>query len=333
MAKISLSNSLKYLLFFGLGVLIFYFVYRGQDPAQIWSGIKEFKIEWILLSFVFSLISHMARALRWRMLIQPLGYNPSVINTFFAILVMYLANLAFPRLGEVSRCGVLTKYEKVPFAPQIGTVVTERIVDLLVLLLLLLGVVMFQFDLISGFFENNRTRIGFDSPLIYSWKFWVALIVFIVLFGLIIYYSRQKISSHPLTVKIKDLLKKFSTGLFSIRKVKNPGLFIFYTLLIYSCYFLMTYSILLGYGPTRDLGAYAAFSLLAMGSIGMVIPVQGGIGTYHFFIIQTLLVYGLSTADGQLVALVLHGSTFVFMIFIGLIALLALPIINRKSLR
>ncbi len=331
MARITFSKSLKYLLFFGLGILIFYFVYRGQDPAEIWTGIKEFKIEWILLSLVFSFISHIVRALRWRMLIQPLGYSPGVINTFFAVLIMYLANFAFPRLGEISRCGVLTKYEKIPFAPQIGTVVTERIVDVLILILILLGVVFLQFDLITGFLENNRSRIGFDSPLIYSWKFWLVLFAVFLLVGLVIYYNRQKILSHPWINKVIELLKKFMMGLFSIRKIKRPGLFVFYSFVIYGCYFLMTYSVLLGYGPTREMGAMAAFSLLAMGSIGMMIPVQGGIGSYHFFVIETLLVLGLAKSDGQLVAIVLHGSTTIFMIFIGLIALLALPIVNRKT--
>jgi len=329
-AKVSISSVVKYLLFFGLGIVIFYFVYRGQDPGEIWEGIKEFKLEWVLLSFAFSFISHIIRALRWRMLIQPLGYSPGKLNTFLAILIMYLANFAFPRLGEVSRCGVLTRYEKVPFAPQVGTVVTERIVDVIVLLLIFVVVFLAQFGLISDFIDNTRLKLGFDSPLIQSWIFWAILLGSVGLIGLIYFVFRDKIRAHPVSQKIRDLFKKFLEGLLSIRKLKKPGLFISYSLLIYVFYFLMTYAIMMGHEATRELGPMAAFLVLAMGSIGMVIPVQGGIGTYHFFVIQTFLVLGIATTQGQLLALVLHGSMTIFMIFIGLIALLVLPLVNRK---
>ena len=195
MAKISPLKILQYLLFFGLGLLIFYFVYRGQDPRKIIDGLKEFDFGWILVSFAFGLLSHLVRALRWRMMIQPLGYSPSVLNTFMAILIMYLANFAFPRLGEVSRCGILTKYEKVPFTPQIGTVVTERIVDFIIFVLILLLVVFSQFGLITGFIDNTRLKLGFDTPLLHSGLFIGGLLLFIILIGTLIYYFRDKIRS------------------------------------------------------------------------------------------------------------------------------------------
>jgi len=329
-AKLSLSNSIKYLLFFGLGILIFYLVYRGQDPGELWSKVKEFKIEWILLSYVFSILSHITRALRWRMLIQPLGYSPSRLNTFLAILVMYLANFAFPRLGEVSRCGVLTKYEKVPFTPQIGTVVTERIFDFIILLLILLVMVLAQFGVLTGFIENNRDKIGFDSPLVTSPFFIAAILGTIILVVVVFFLYRERIKTNKWVRKFRELLKKFTQGLLSVRKLKKPGLFLFYSISIYVCYFLMTYSVFMGFAPARELGAMAVFAVLAMGSVGMVIPVQGGIGTYHFFVAQTLLVLGLALPDGEVLALVLHGSTTIFMIFIGLLALLALPLVNRN---
>ncbi len=242
---------------------------------------------------------------------------------------MYLANLAFPRLGEVSRCGVLTKYEKVPFTPQIGTVVTERIFDIIALLLILMVVLLTQFNVLTGFIDNNRDRIGFDSPLISSPLFWGGLLLSFILIGIVLYTKRKKILSIKWVKKLSELFRKFSQGLLSVRKLKKPGLFIVYTIVIYLMYFLMTYSIFMGYGPARELGAMGVFAILAMGSVGMVIPVQGGIGTYHFFVIQTLIVLGLARTDGELIALVLHGATTIFMIFIGLLALLALPLVNR----
>jgi len=330
LARINIGRILKYLLFFSIGIVIFYFVYRGQDPGEIWEGVMKFKTEWILLSYFFSIFSHFLRALRWRMLINPLGYYPSLKNSFLAILIMYLANFVFPRLGEVSRCGVLTKYEKVPFAEQVGTVVTERMTDLIILILIILAVVIGQFDFLTGFIENNRLEFGFDKPLLESWLFWGLFLTFIIISGGLFYFFRDKIKSMPLFIKLFTLLRKFMDGFMSIRKLKNAWLYIFYSVLIYFFYFMMTYTILMGYGPTSELGANAAFLVMAMGSIGMVIPVQGGFGTYHFFAVETMVILGLSRADGQLAALVLHGSTTILMIFIGLAAMLLLPLVNQK---
>lgn len=264
------------------------------------------------------------------MLINPLGYYPSLKNSFLAILIMYLANFIFPRLGEVSRCGVLTKYEKVPFAEQVGTVVTERMTDFIILILIILTVVVGQLDFLSGFFENNRLEFGFDKPLLQSWIFWGIFVALISISAGLIYFLRDKIKTIPVIIKIHDLIRKFIEGFLSIRKLGKPWLFIFYSIMIYFFYFLMTYTILMGYGPTSELGANAAFLVMVMGSIGMIIPVQGGFGTYHFFAIETLVILGLSRADGQLAALVLHGATTILMIFVGLVALLLLPLLNQK---
>lgn len=331
MAKVSPKKVLQYILFFGFGILIFYFVYRGQDPQKILNEIKEFNIGWILLSLGLAFLSHLVRALRWRMMIQPLGYSPGVINTFLAILVMYLANFAFPRLGEVSRCGVLTKYEKVPFTPQIGTVITERFVDLIILILIFLFVVLAQFGIITEFIENTRVKLGFESPLLQSGLFLGGIVAFVVICGLLFYIFKDRILSNTLVMKIQDLVKKFMLGLLSIRKMKNPGLFVIYSLLIYLFYFLMTYVVMLGYEPTMSLGPGVALTVFVMGSIGMVLPVQGGFGTYHFFVIETLLILGVARPEGQTLALVLHGSMTIFLIFIGLVALLILPLLNREA--
>ena len=326
-----LSNIVKYVLFLAIGVTIFYFVYKGQDPAGIWEGIRQFKIEWILISYVFSIFSHIIRALRWRMMIMPLGYTPSRINSFLAILIMYLANYVFPRLGEVSRCGVLTKYEKVPFTEQLGTVISERAVDVILLILLFLIVLLAQLGVVSGFIENTRIKMGFDSGLITSWEFWTIISAAILVMSAIILVYRRKIFRSRIAVRLRELISRFFQGLLSVRNVRKPVLFLGYSIGIYACYFFMTYSVFLGYEPARELGAMGAFLVLAMGSVGMIIPVQGGIGTYHFFVVETVVVLGMARPEGQMLALVLHGATTIFMIFIGLLALVALPLVNRKA--
>jgi len=129
-----LLDALKYIFFFGAGIMLFIWVYQGQDLRNIWEGLSRFHYGWIAASFIVFLFSHLFRAMRWRMLIESIGYKPGLFNTFLSILVMYLANYALPRLGEVTRCGILKRYEGVPFTSQLGTVLVERIVDVLFLL-------------------------------------------------------------------------------------------------------------------------------------------------------------------------------------------------------
>jgi len=152
-----------------------------------------------------------------------------------------------------------------------------------------------------------------------------------VLFISLVIIFRKRLLRIGILGKVAELGAKFLTGLKSVLRLKNPGLFIFYTLAIYLLYFAMTYSVMLGFEPTRDLGLLAGLALVTLGSVGMVVPVQGGIGSYHFFSIETLLLYGIVRDDAVLLALVLHGSMSLFLIFIGVVALLLLPWINRKA--
>ena len=321
---------IKYAAFLFIGVGLFIWVYRGQDPGQIWDGLSKFDYRWILLSFLLAFISHFIRSLRWQMLITPLGYHPKRINTFFAILVMYMANFALPRLGEVTRCGILKRYDKVPFTSQLGTVVIERTVDFI----LLLGIVLFVFAVEWGRVSGLLTSQQLDSDslvirLLSTKMIFLAMGTLLVMV-LIIWIFWSKIQQIPLVKKLMDWLIKFSDGLRSIGKLQRPFLFLLYSLLIYALYFGMTYCVLLGFEVTHAIGPMAALSVLALGSIGMVIPVQGGIGTYHFFAVETLLLYGIEKSDGQLLALVLHGSMSLFLILIGIIALILLPLVNKK---
>jgi len=326
-----LLNIIKYAFFLLGGIGIFFWVYRGQSPTEIWTGLRRFDYGWIILSFFLALLSHFFRALRWRMLIQPLGFNPRISNTFLAILIMYLANYALPRLGEVTRCGILKKYEKVPFTAQLGTVVVERAVDFVVLLILLLVVLLMEWTRISTFLMSQQLDSSsmivrtFTSGLIY-WMF-----ALMIIFILMIWLFRNALLRFTLFRKLAAWFKKFVEGIKSIKRLKYPLWFIVLTLLIYSLYFGMTYTVCKAFEPTHSLGFAVALSVLTLGSVGMVIPVQGGIGTYHFFTVETLVLFGVGRADSQLLAFVLHGSMSLFLIMVGAIALIILPWINNKT--
>ncbi|MFO7617219.1 MAG: lysylphosphatidylglycerol synthase transmembrane domain-containing protein [Bacteroidales bacterium] len=324
-------NILKYLVFFGAGLLLFLWVYRDQNPSQILNGLSQFKPGWILATFGAVVLSHLFRAIRWQMLIEPLGTKPGLLNTFLSILVMYLANYALPRLGEVSRCGILKKYERIPFSSLLGTVVVERVADVLFLSFLMIGVLAADWNMLAGFFYPERAGFERKELDIPGFAIIALLAGLAFLAVLLIWLNRNKLKEMPLFSKIWGFGAKFVDGLRSVMRLKKPWLFILLTTGIYGCYFLMTWFIVMAFEPTAGLSPMVSLAVLVMGSVGMVLPVQGGIGTYHFFALETLVMYGVSRPDGQLLTFVLYGATTLFVVVIGVIALGLLPIVNKGN--
>jgi hypothetical protein len=325
-----LLDALKYVFFFGVGIALFVWVYKGQDLGNILEGLSRFNYVWIAASFIPMLFSHLFRAIRWRMLIESIGYKPGLLNTFLSILVMYLANSVFPRLGEVTRCGILKRYHGVPFTSQLGTVLVERIVDVLFLLFLLAGVLVFNWDVLSTLISRENGISGTKLSFLQSPLFFV-LLGLIFLSVLILFVFRKQLLNYPFTVKLLSYAGKFADGIKSVFRLRQPVGFVLLTVAIYSCYFLSTLFVFKAFAPTASLSPVVALSVLAMGSLGMVFPSPAGIGPFDFFAINTVILYGVSLQDGQLVTLVLHGSTTLFMIIVGAIALGILPIVNKKG--
>lgn len=323
-----LLDALKYIFFFGVGVLIFIWVYRGQDLGNIVSDLSRFNFAWIGASFITMLFSHLFRALRWRMLIESIGYKPGLFNTFLSILVMYLANSAVPRLGEVTRCGILKKYEGVPFTSQLGTVIVERIVDVLFLLVLLSVVLFLNWDVLSTLVQTGPGTVNgklafLRSPLFLSFT-GLAILACAAVFAF-----RKRLMKLPFVVKLMNYAGKFAEGLKSVFRLKQPFLFVLWTIAIYGCYYLSTLFVFKAFAPTASLSPLVTLSVLALGSIGMIFPIPNGIGPFDWFALNTLLLYNVAKPDGQLVTLVLHGSTTLFVIVIGAVALGILPIVNK----
>lgn len=324
-----LLDALKYIFFFGAGIMLFIWVYRGQDLRNIWEGLSRFHYGWIAASFIVFLFSHLFRAMRWRMLIESIGYKPGLFNTFLSILVMYLANYALPRLGEVTRCGILKRYEGVPFTSQLGTVLVERIVDVLFLLVMLAAVMVLNWDILSTLISQDKGIDSHKISFLQSPLFLVFMGV-MILAVIVVFIFRKRLMKLPFTIKLFSYAGKFTEGLKSVFRLRQPVGFVMLTVAIYGCYYLSTLFVFKAYAPTGSLSPMVALSVLALGSIGMVLPVPGGIGTFHYFAMNTLILYGVSKPDGQLVTLVLHGSTTLFVIIIGAIALGILPIVNKR---
>jgi len=326
--KSGIIKSLKFAIFFLLGILIFWMVYKDQDVDHIKSVLSNHvNYFWIVVSLFLGLLSHVSRTIRWNLMIEPLGRKPKLLNTFLAVMVGYLMNLALPRMGEISRCGVLARYEKISFTKLIGTVVVERLVDVLMLLILLLLVVLTQFGQVLEFLNNNPEVNEKLHRVLYS-PILIGGLVFVLLF---IWIGRHKIKESSLVQKLKGLISQFSEGVQSIRNMKNKGAFIFHSAFIWLLYFLMLYCVFFAFGFTSHLAPLAGLTVFVFGSFGMVAPVQGGIGAWHFMVIESLALYGVDRSDGKVFALLAHGSTTVMLIVLGLIGLLALPFVNERD--
>jgi len=325
--KQKITKTIKFLAFFLIGILIFWMVYKDQDISRLKNILtNDVNYFWVVVSLFLGLISHISRTIRWNLIIEPLGHKPGMLNTFLAVMVGYLMNLALPRMGEISRCGVLARYEKMPFTKLVGTVVLERLIDVLMLLLLLLIVVITQFGQVLEFLNNNpevqkKLHKVIYSPLLISGLFFILLII---------WFLRHKILASRLMRKIMEYVFQFTEGFKSILKMKKKGAFIFHSFFIWFLYYMMTYCIFFAFGFTSHLSVLAGLTIFVLGSFGMVAPVQGGIGAWHFMVIEGLALYGVSRADGQIYALVAHGSMTILLIILGLIAMLVLPFVNER---
>lgn len=321
-------KTLKFLAFFSIGILLFWMIYKDQDMSRLKSILSnEVNYFWIIVSIFLGLLSHISRTIRWNLMIEPLGHRPRTLNTFLAVLIGYLMNLALPRMGEISRCGVLSRYEKIPFTKLVGTVVLERIIDVLMLLLLLVAVVITQFGQVLEFLNNNpevEDKLGnlMRSPV---------LPIGLVLLFLVGWLTRHKIKGSGVVKKLSGLLNQFAEGFKSIKDIKNKGAFVFHSVLIWVLYYLMLYCVFFSFEFTSHLTPLAGLTVFVLGSFGMIAPVQGGIGAWHFMVIEGLSLYGIDKADGQVFALIAHGSTTVMLIVFGLVALLVLPFVNERK--
>jgi len=330
--KKKLANTIKFLLFFSVSSFLFWWVYREQNTAELLFTIKnKVNYYWIAFSLFFGLLSHISRTIRWNLLIESLGKKPRTINTFLAVMVGYFANLALPRMGEISRCGIISKYEDISFSKLVGTVVLERVLDIIMLLIFLLIALSTQFGVISDFFTNNpQVSENLSNVFASSYTLYVIIGISIAIWAL-----KKKFKDTVVFKKIDNTLNNFSDGFKTIKKLDNKWPFILHTVFIWIMYYLMTYICFFSFGFTSNLPAIAGLTVFVMGSFGMVAPVQGGFGAWHFMVIGTLLVYLPNVANieslSKSFALVVHSAQTAMIIIVGALAVIALPIVNRNT--
>jgi glycosyltransferase 2 family protein len=296
------TTFIKFVLFLGLGIFIIWLSLRGLTPDERIQILHSFRIanyNWVILTIALGITSHVLRALRWMLFFEPMGYYPSLKNTFFAVMVGYFANMAFPRLGEVTRCGILARYEKIPFNKSFGTVITERAIDMIIFIFLFFLMIVTQAGTIGCYLNANiypKLAEKFQNP-IFSRVFILLAMALVVVFISLVYLLRKRIADSAVFHKIMNLINGFWLGLKSLSQINKPGLFIFYSLAIWILYFFMLYVCFFCFADTGSLSPGAGLSGLVLGSVGIMIT-PGGIGLYPAIIQETMLLYGIVRTTG-----------------------------------
>ncbi len=331
--KKKILNILKYLAFLGLGVFLVWWSLH-QIPPKEW---KDFRAAfstanyWLLVPVFFILtLSHALRALRWKMLILPMGYNPSFGNTFFAVMIGYLANLAVPRLGEVLKCTILAKYEHVPAEKLVGTIVAERAFDFACLVLVFLLAFALQFQFIGDFGTHLLKRLFLSK----SGKFNITkigvVLAIIVIVIIVLKILFRRFPEFKLIKGTKNIVRGIWQGIVSVKDLKQKWAFIFSSLGIWGMYLLGTWIGFSGTAGTAGLSLETAVSALAFASIGMIIT-PGGIGAYAFFLAKVLQQHGIPFPIGFANGTLQWFAQFLIIIFVGFISLGLLPYYNKKT--
>jgi glycosyltransferase 2 family protein len=319
---------LKVLVFLCIGLFFLWLIYRDTQWSDIVSILQnDVNYYWILLSLIIGLISHISRAMRWQLLIEPTGSKTGTTNTFMAVMVGYFANLAIPRMGEVVRCGVLSKYEKVSFATLVGTVVFERVFDLILLLIITFIAITTQYPAFM-LFLNAHPEFLENLQSIFTLKGMAIAFGILIIIAFIMHLFMRKIKGYN---RIKHILHNLWTGIISVVRMKRKWEFLAHSVFIWLCYYLMCYFCFFAFDFTAHFMPLPALLVFVMGSYGMLAPVPGGIGPWHFMTIAALQLYGVELTPAGTFAFVAHASMTLLVIVAGFLSLLLLPIVNSKK--
>lgn len=316
-----LKKSLKLILPIALGIfLVWYSIARTEpeDREQILHYIRQADPLWVGLSVLIGILSHISRAIRWNYLLQPLGYRPRLVNNVLIILMAYLTNLGIPRSGEVLRATALASYEKVPFQKGFGTIVTERVVDLLMLLLVIVISLLVQTDIILGFLQER----GFSLA-------GTLILAAVAIGGLFLFIAILRKSSSRFAQKLRNLLKGLLDGVTSIFRMENKWAFLWHTLFIWAAYVAMFWVIKYTVPETSDLGLGPILVAFVAGAFAMS-TTNGGIGLYPIAVSGALVLFGIDANAGDAFGWIMWISQTFMVILFGAISFLLLPLLNRN---
>lgn len=306
---------------------LLYWMYRDFDFAEAKHILlNETNVWWLLASLIPITLSHIIRGLRWLLTLAPLGYRPKVGDSVDSIFVAYAANVLVPRVGEVSRCAVLTKYDRIPFSKALGTLVAERLIDMLLVAVFVCVMLLTQFNVFMSLFATTGTSGISLGSLLVSPKTYIVIAAIVAGAALLWLWLKNT----TLYAKMKQLVRGFVDGLMSLRTMQHKGLFVLYTLGIWVGYFLEFYIAFFCFPFTADLSVVQGLVIFAAISLAIIIPTPNGAGPWHFVVISMMTLYGVSHADASSFAIIVHTFQTLGVIMLGVYGWVALQVRNRK---
>lgn len=342
----------QFLLFLGIGVVVLTLVFRSQNAAfqeqcsldgvppeqcsltdKLLHDFSTVHLGWMLAVVVAFTVSNMLRALRWQMLLEPMGHRASFVNSLLTILLGYFANLGFPRMGEVVRAGSLSRYECIPLERTMGTLVIDRLMDFVCLALVVGLAFLLEGEALLRFWDQRSGRAPdaqegglLTQPLV------VGGLAIALLAAVLTLLFWKKIARMPLISKVQGMVQGFWEGLRSVFRLRHPVLFLLYSVGIWAMFYLQCYFNLLAFPPTAQLGASAALMVFVFGTLGFVIPSPGGMGTFHALCIAGLALYGVAGSDAFSYANIAFFAIQIFYNLVGgVLALVLLPLLNGRA--
>ncbi len=326
LAKDFLKTSLSLV----LGIAIIWLLYRNTNIDELLTIAKSANIKIILLSLLFGFIGNFFRGLRWELLINSLGYKPKRASIVYAVFGNYAVNFLLPRAGDVWRCAVVSKHDKIPLSKSVETYLVDKALDLFAAIIVLLASIILSGDFFISYLRNNPEFVSNIKNIFSS----VWLYIGIAAIGLLIFLTFKFRKQNTFLQKIANFFKTIKHDLNLIRKMKEKKLLIFYTILVWLAFYLYFYICFYAFDFTKPLGAIVGLTVFAMSNIGIAVPVQGGIGAWHFMVISSLVVFGVAYEQASAFAGVVFIIQSVWIILLGVFSIIALPHVKRdKSIK
>ena len=322
------NDTFKVALSLLLGGLILFWMYRDFDFSKVKNVLlHEMDWTWMLLSFPFGIMAQVFRGWRWNMSLAPVGEHPRVSTSINAVFLSYAASLVIPRIGEFARCGVLRRYDGVSFPKALGTVVTERAIDSLLVMAIALIAFLSQIRIFNKFFLTTGTNI--DSILSrFSTAGYAVTAICAVAVVILLWYLLKRFAIYN---NVKNIVKGLWQGIASIGKVKNAPLYVFFTIAIWASYFLHYYLTFFCFQATSGLGMACALVTFVVGSIAVIVPTPNGAGPWHFAVKTMLILYGVGENDALYFVLIVHSIQTLLVIALGIYAWIALSFTKAKG--
>ena len=322
-----LKNTAKILLPLLFAGVLLYWMYRDFDFAEAKRiFLHEMNVWWLFASLVPITLSHILRGLRWLITLEPLGYRPKKGDCIDSIFIAYASNVVVPRVGEVSRCAVLTKYDKIPFSKSLGTLVAERLVDMLLVLIFVCVMLLTQLDVFMSLFAQTGTNEASFAQLFTSPKTYLVT-GGVVIVGTLLWMWLKKTAFYA---RIKQTVRGFIDGLLSLKTMHRKGLFLLCTIGIWVGYFLEFYLAFFCFPFTAELSVVQALVIFAAISLAIVIPTPNGAGPWHFVVISMMTLYGVSQTGASSFALIVHTFQTLGVMMLGAYGWIALQVRHRK---